>query len=155
MNNLSLTEESDKQEDIEWRSEGLRKSIGIDGHIDTIQRVIAYDDDLANRLEEGYADVPRLRDGGIQAPSSHPFAHPVSLRPAESVRTPAGAALDFRMAGEDDIPFLQASGFRADDLDALFLKRRTFSEVGVPDPRVGISSVAIDREWLCSGQRDS
>ena len=111
MNNLSLTEESDKQEDIEWRSEGLRKSIGIDGHIDTIQRVIAYDDDLANRLEEGYADVPRLRDGGIQAPSSHPFAHPVSLRPAESVRTPAGAALDFQMAGEDDIPFSKPVAF--------------------------------------------
>ncbi len=44
------------------------ESIGIDSHMDTIQRVFYGHADLFRRSKEGHADFPRLREGGMHAP---------------------------------------------------------------------------------------
>lgn len=44
------------------------QSIGIDTHIDTAQRVLIESVDLAQRLKDGHVDIPRLREGGMNAP---------------------------------------------------------------------------------------
>jgi membrane dipeptidase len=80
--------------DIEAQARRLAaESIGIDGHIDTIQRVLAFGEDLGQRLEGSYADIPRLREGGIHAPFFAMWV-PVYYRGAEAVRR----ALDLRDA---------------------------------------------------------
>ncbi len=42
--------------------------IGIDSHIDTMQRVLMEHVDLGRRLPDGEVDLPRLREGGMHAP---------------------------------------------------------------------------------------
>ena len=42
--------------------------LGIDGHNDTVQRVVYENVDLGNRLADGMIDIPRLREGGVHAP---------------------------------------------------------------------------------------
>ena len=44
------------------------QSIGIDTHIDTAQRVLIEGVDLTQRLKDGHVDIPRLREGGMNAP---------------------------------------------------------------------------------------
>jgi membrane dipeptidase len=80
--------------DLEAQARRLAaESIGIDGHIDTIQRVLVCGDDLGKRIEGSYADIPRLREGGIHAPFFAMWV-PVYYRGAEAVRR----ALDLREA---------------------------------------------------------
>ena len=42
--------------------------IGIDSHIDTLQRVLMEHVDLGQKLPGGEVDLPRLREGGMHAP---------------------------------------------------------------------------------------
>jgi membrane dipeptidase len=42
--------------------------LGVDGHNDTIQRVIYENVDLGNRLPDGMIDIPRLQEGGVHVP---------------------------------------------------------------------------------------
>jgi len=42
--------------------------IGIDSHIDTLQRVLMEHVDLGRKLPDGEVDLPRLREGGMHAP---------------------------------------------------------------------------------------
>jgi membrane dipeptidase len=42
--------------------------IGIDSHIDTMQRVLMEHVDLGRKLPDGEVDLPRLREGGMHAP---------------------------------------------------------------------------------------
>lgn len=42
--------------------------IGIDSHIDTLQRVLMEHVDLGQKLPDGEVDLPRLREGGMHAP---------------------------------------------------------------------------------------
>lgn len=44
------------------------QTIGIDTHLDTAQRVLIEGVDLAQRLKDGHVDIPRLHEGGINAP---------------------------------------------------------------------------------------
>ena len=44
------------------------QSIGIDSHIDTAQRVLIDGADLTQRSTAGHVDIPRLREGGVNAP---------------------------------------------------------------------------------------
>jgi membrane dipeptidase len=44
------------------------QSIGIDTHIDVAQRVLIEGVDLTQRLKDGMVDIPRLREGGMNAP---------------------------------------------------------------------------------------
>jgi membrane dipeptidase len=46
----------------------LAQNIGIDTHIDTAQRVLIEGVDLSQRLKDGMVDIPRLKEGGMNAP---------------------------------------------------------------------------------------
>lgn len=61
------------------------EAIGIDSHIDTIQRVLIGHADLAQRTSTGHADLPRLREGGMHAPFFALWV-PVYYQGAEAVR---------------------------------------------------------------------
>src|SRR5215470_17232266 len=63
----------------------LAKAVGIDSHIDTIQRVLVMGEDLGERHDTGHVDIPRLREGGMHAPF-FAFWVPVFFRGAEAVR---------------------------------------------------------------------
>jgi membrane dipeptidase len=55
--------------DIPARARKLAaEAIGIDSHIDTVQRVLVMGEDLAKRWDVGHVDIPRLREGGTHAP---------------------------------------------------------------------------------------
>ncbi len=62
-----------------------REAIGIDSHIDTLQRVLIENVDIGQRLPRGHVDIPRLKEGGMHAPF---FAHwvPTFYKGAEAVR---------------------------------------------------------------------
>jgi membrane dipeptidase len=59
--------------------------IGIDSHIDTIQRELILHEDLAQRASHGHADLPRLREGGVRAPFFALWV-PTYYKGAEAVR---------------------------------------------------------------------
>ena len=61
------------------------EAIGIDSHIDTIQRVLIGGVDLAQRSASGHVDFPRLREGGMHAPFFALWV-PVYYKGAEAVR---------------------------------------------------------------------
>lgn len=44
------------------------EAIGIDSHIDTLQRVLNGREDIAQRTSKGHVDLPRLREAGMRAP---------------------------------------------------------------------------------------
>jgi membrane dipeptidase len=59
--------------------------IGIDSHIDTIQRELILHEDLAERWGHGHADLPRMREGGVRAPFFALWV-PTYYKGAEAVR---------------------------------------------------------------------
>src|SRR5258705_4731141 len=61
------------------------EAIGIDSHIDTIQRVLIGGADLSKRLPFGHVDIPRLHEGGTKAPFFALWC-PVYYKGAEAVR---------------------------------------------------------------------
>jgi membrane dipeptidase len=61
------------------------EAIGIDSHIDTIQRVLIAHTDLSQRTSTGHVDLPRLREGGMHAPFFALWV-PVYYQGAEAVR---------------------------------------------------------------------
>jgi len=61
------------------------ESLGIDSHIDTIQRVLIGNVDLTQRSTTGHVDFPRLREGGMHAPFFALWV-PVYYPGAEAVR---------------------------------------------------------------------
>ena len=62
----------------------LAEAIGIDSHIDTIQRVML-GEDLSKPDDTGHVDIPRLREGGMHA-AFFAFWVPIFFRGAEAVR---------------------------------------------------------------------
>jgi hypothetical protein len=44
------------------------ETIGIDSHIDTLQRVLNGKEDISRRTGKGHVDLPRLREAGMRAP---------------------------------------------------------------------------------------
>ena len=59
--------------------------IGMDSHIDTAQRVLIDGADLSKKLPDGQVDLPRLRQGGMNAPFFALWV-PVFYKGAEAVR---------------------------------------------------------------------
>src|ERR1700693_696389 len=59
--------------------------IGVDSHIDTIQRELILNEDLGQRASHGHADLPRLREGGVRAPFFALWV-PTYYKGAEAVR---------------------------------------------------------------------
>src|SRR6202453_2853056 len=80
--------------DIAARARKLAaEAIGIDSHIDTVQRVLVMGEGLSKRWEVGDVDIPRLHAGGPPAPFFALWV-PVYFPGAEAVRRP----LDLRDA---------------------------------------------------------
>jgi microsomal dipeptidase-like Zn-dependent dipeptidase len=42
--------------------------IGVDSHIDTLQRVVNGGEDISKRTPRGHVDLPRLKESGMVAP---------------------------------------------------------------------------------------
>jgi len=61
------------------------EAIGIDSHIDTVQRGLVMGADLGKRWDAGHVDIPRLQEGGTHAPFFALWV-PVYFPGAEAVR---------------------------------------------------------------------
>lgn len=61
------------------------QNIGMDSHIDTAQRVLVDRADLTQRSPIGHVDIPRLKEGGINAPFFALWV-PTYYRGAEAIR---------------------------------------------------------------------
>jgi membrane dipeptidase len=70
--------------------------IGIDSHIDTMQRVLMEHVDIGQRLTDGQADLVRLQEGGMHAPFFALWV-PMYYKGSEAVRR----TLDMRDAFQD------------------------------------------------------
>jgi membrane dipeptidase len=75
----------DAQDNMARARQISAEAIGIDSHIDTIQRVLIGHADLGQRTSSGHADLPRLREGGMHAPFFALWV-PVYYQGAEAVR---------------------------------------------------------------------
>src|SRR5262252_1740448 len=62
----------------------MAEAVGIDSHIDTIQRVMM-GEDLGQRHDTGHVDLPRLREGEMHSPFFALWV-PVFFQGAEAVR---------------------------------------------------------------------
>jgi len=67
--------------------------LGIDGHNDSVQRVLYDNVDLGERLSDGMIDIPRLQEGGVHVPFFALWV-PTYYKGSEAVRR----TLDFRDA---------------------------------------------------------
>src|SRR5688572_9629079 len=61
------------------------ETIGIDSHIDTIQRVLNGKEDLSRPTAKGHVDLPRLRESGMRAPFFALYV-PTYYKGSEAVR---------------------------------------------------------------------
>src|ERR1700741_3489829 len=61
------------------------QTIGIDSHNDTMQRVLIDRADITQRSPVGHVDIPRLRQGGVNAPFFALWV-PTYYKGAEAVR---------------------------------------------------------------------
>jgi membrane dipeptidase len=59
--------------------------IGVDSHIDTVQRVLNGKEDISQRLARGHVDLPRLKQAGMVAPFFALWV-PAYYKGAEAVR---------------------------------------------------------------------
>ncbi|MBV8819726.1 MAG: dipeptidase [Acidobacteriaceae bacterium] len=93
------------------------QTIGIDTHIDTPQRVLIEGVDLASRLKDGHVDIPRLKQGGMNAPFFALWV-PTFYHGAEAVRR----TLDLRDAMQrvfDQHPDLIELAVSASDVERI------------------------------------
>jgi membrane dipeptidase len=67
--------------------------LGVDGHNDTVQRIMYENVDLGNRLSDGMIDIPRLQEGGIHVPFFALWV-PTYYKGSDAIRR----TLDFRDA---------------------------------------------------------
>jgi membrane dipeptidase len=61
------------------------ETIGVDSHIDTIQRVLNGKEDLSRPTGKGHVDLPRLRESGMRAPFFALYV-PTYYKGSEAVR---------------------------------------------------------------------
>ena len=73
-------------EDLMTRARRIQSEvIGVDSHIDTLQRVLMEKADIGKRLPDGEVDLPRLREGGMHAPFFALWV-PTFYKGAEAIR---------------------------------------------------------------------
>jgi membrane dipeptidase len=82
---LALTVHLIAQDEMARAKKLATEIIGIDSHIDTIQKVLVNGADLSKRSVVGHADIPRLKEGGMHAPFFALWV-PVYYPGAEAVR---------------------------------------------------------------------
>ncbi len=70
-----------------------RSAIVIDTHNDVTQRLVVQGADLSQRLPDGHTDIPRLREGGVDAEFLSVFVLP-KLYPGEQAYAQARAEFD-------------------------------------------------------------
>ena len=61
------------------------ETIGVDSHIDTLQRVLNGKEDISQRTGKGHVDLPRLREAGMRAPFFALYV-PTYYKGSEAVR---------------------------------------------------------------------
>ena len=61
------------------------ETIGVDSHIDTLQRVLNGKEDISRRTGKGHVDLPRLRESGMRAPFFALYV-PTYYKGSEAVR---------------------------------------------------------------------
>lgn len=61
------------------------RTVAVDSHLDTMQRVLNQKADLTERVSFGHVDLPRLRESGVRAPFFALWA-PTFYKGAEAVR---------------------------------------------------------------------
>src|SRR6266852_4363545 len=96
--------------------------IGIDTHIDTPQRMLIEGVDLSKRLPDGHVDIPRLREGGMNAPFFALWV-PTFFNGSEAVRR----TLDLRDAMQtllDQHPDQIELALTAADIERITKKRK-------------------------------
>src|SRR5712692_9756017 len=96
--------------------------IGIDTHIDTPQRMLIEGVDLSKRLPDGHVDIPRLREGGMNAPFFALWV-PTFFKGSEAVRR----TLDLRDAMQtllDQHPDQIELALTAADIERITKKRK-------------------------------
>ena len=91
--------------------------IGVDSHMDTLQRVLIDRVDLSRRSPVGHSDIPRLKQGGVNAPFLALWV-PTYYKGAEAIRR----TLDLRDAAQrlfDSHPELIALALNAADVERI------------------------------------
>jgi membrane dipeptidase len=82
----TATRKRPRSNDVAARARKLAaEAIGIDSHIDTVQRILVMGEDLGKRWDVGHVDIPRLHAGGTHAPFFALWV-PVYFPGAEAVR---------------------------------------------------------------------
>ncbi len=81
----SLHAEANQEDTLARARKLMAEAVGIDSHIDTIERILVMGEDLGKRHDAVHVDLPRLREGEMHAPS-FAFWVPVFFRGAEAVR---------------------------------------------------------------------
>jgi membrane dipeptidase len=93
------------------------QTIGIDSHTDTMQRVMIDRADITQRSPVGHVDIPRLRQGGVNAPFFALWV-PTYYKGAEAIRR----TLDLRDAAQrlfDSHPEQIALALNAADIERI------------------------------------
>jgi membrane dipeptidase len=93
------------------------QTIGIDSHIDTAQRILLDRADITQRSPVGHVDIPRLKEGGVNAPFFALWV-PTYYKGAEAIRR----TLDLRDAMQrlfDTHPELIAPALNAADVERI------------------------------------
>src|SRR6478672_6410779 len=93
------------------------QNIGMDSHIDTAQRVLIDRADITRRSPIGHVDIPRLKEGGVNAPFFALWV-PTYYKGAEAIRR----TLDLRDAMQrvfDTHPELIAAALTAADVERI------------------------------------
>jgi len=75
------------------------EAIGIDCHIDTVQRVLVMREDLGKRWDLGQVGVARLREGGMHAPFFASVGSRVFFRRGSGAQDAGSAGCDAIGAG--------------------------------------------------------
>src|SRR5262245_32559587 len=65
---LSLTTMARADEAMDRAQKIHARLIGVDTHIDTLQRVLHGHEDISRRTPRGHVDLPRLKEAGMVAP---------------------------------------------------------------------------------------
>src|SRR5512133_1415236 len=93
------------------------QTIGVDSHIDTAQRILIDRADITQRSPVGHVDIPRLKEGGVNAPFFALWV-PTYYKGAEAIRR----TLDLRDAMQrlfDTHPELIAPALTAADVERI------------------------------------
>jgi membrane dipeptidase len=75
----------DQQDFVERARRIHAETIGVDSHIDTLQRVLNGKEDISQRTGKGHVDLPRLREAGMRAPFFALYV-PTYYKGSEAVR---------------------------------------------------------------------